>query len=246
MSADSPKPSQGQFPLTRWTMVRRAQGDDQEAAFRAMSSLCQSYWMPLYAFVRRSGKNPHDAEDLTQAFFARLLEKDHLATAGQEKGKLRSFLLIMLKRFMANEWEKAKAQKRGGDTNHVSIDQEIGEAQFRIEPSDNETPESAFDRHWAKTLLDGVLSTLRSEYEKSGRLETYDALKDSLSWRTGDSSYAAIAEQLHCSEGAVKAAIYRMRKRYRTLLEEAIADTVDDEGDIQDELQYLISVFQKR
>ena len=238
---NSSAPTGGMFPRTRWTMVRHAQGEDPKASFDALTSLCQTYWPPLYAFVRRSGKSAHDAEDLTQAFFARLLEKDHLSTAGEEKGKLRSFLLVMMKRFMANEWERAQAQKRGGGMSHVSIDQEYGEAQFKLEPADDDTPE----RDWAMTLLDTVLKALQAEYEKSGRLKTFDALKDSLSWRSGDTSYVDIAADLECTEGAVKAAVHRMRKRYRKLLEEAIADTVDDEAAVQEELQYLVNVFQR-
>ena len=233
------------FPRTRWTIVRHAQGEDPDASFDALTALCQTYWPPLYAFVRRTGASAHDAQDLTQAFFTRLLEKDHLATAGEEKGKLRSFLLVMMKRFMANEWERSQAQKRGGSVAHVSIDQEFGEAQFKLEPAHEDTPEHAFDRLWAMTLLDNVLKTLEAEYEKSGRLRTFEALKDSLSWRSGDTSYVEIAGQLECTEGAVKAAVHRMRKRYRKLLEEAIADTVDDEAAVQEELQYLVSVFQQ-
>ncbi|MFT4639339.1 MAG: RNA polymerase sigma factor (sigma-70 family) [Verrucomicrobiales bacterium] len=224
------------FLQTRWTIVRHAQGDDPDAAFDALAALCQTCWAPLYAFVRRSGKSPHDAEDLTQAFFARLLEKDHLATVGEEKGKLRSFLLVLMKRFMANDWERGQAQKRGGGVIHVSMDQEFGEAQFKLEPADDDTPERAFDRLWAMTLLDNVRRAMQSEYEKSGRLRTFEALKNSLSWRSGDTSYSEIAKELECSEGAVKAAVHRMRKRYRKLLEKAIADTVSDEEAVQEEL----------
>ncbi len=235
----------GQFPMTRWTIVRHAQGDNDTVAFEAMTSLCQTYWRPLYAFVRRSGKSPHDAEDLTQAFFARLLEKDHLATAGEEKGKLRSFLLVMLKRFMANEWERSQAQKRGGGTAHISIDQEIGEEHYKLEPPDEDTPETVFDRQWAMTLLDSVLDKLREEYTKSGRENVFEALKDSLSFRAGDTPYVDIAKELECSEGAVKAAVHRMRKRYRTLLESAIADTVESPDQVEAELKFLAGIFQR-
>lgn len=233
------------FPVTRWSMVRRAQDKEGAQSQRALSDLCQVYWSPLYSYIRRTGKSPHDAEDLTQAFFARLLEKDHLATAGQEKGKLRSFLLVMLKRFMCNEYERSQAAKRGGGREHISIDQELAEKRYQFEPPDEQTPEAIFDKHWALTLLDRVLETLRAEYEKAGRLETFEVLKDCLSWRSGENPYVDLAKQLDSTEGAIKAAVFRMRKRYRKILEEEIADTVAGQSEVDEELRHLMSVFQR-
>jgi RNA polymerase sigma-70 factor (ECF subfamily) len=208
-------------------------------AHAALARLCELYWYPLYAFVRRQGHAPHDAQDLTQEFFARLLEKGWLSAVRQQHGRFRSWLLASVKHFLANEWDWLKAEKRGGRAQIVSIDEVTAEGRYREEPADSETAERLFDRRWATTLLDRVLARLRAEFSADGKTAHFDALKETL---TGDSRpYTEIAEELGMSEGAVKVAVHRLRERYRNLIRTEVAETVAAPGEVDAELRHLLN-----
>jgi RNA polymerase sigma-70 factor (ECF subfamily) len=220
-------------------MVLNAGGDGSAQA-QALAKLCQGYWYPLYSFVRHRGYTAHDAQDLTQAFFVQLLEKRSLGQVKPEFGRFRTFLLASLKNFLANDWDRLNALKRGGGRTIVSLEQEMGESRYQLEPSHELTPERHFERQWALTLLDEVLVTLRDEYHTESKAELFEELKIVL---TGQSeSYADIAARLKRSEGAIKVAVHRMRQRYRELIRSRIAETVCD-GDIEDELRYLLAAL---
>jgi RNA polymerase sigma factor (sigma-70 family) len=221
-------------------MVVSAGRNGSPQAGQALAALCESYWFPLYAFVRRAGHTAEDAQDLTQEFFARLLAPDFLAKADRSKGKFRTFLLAALKHFLADQWDRARAQKRGGGKAVISFDSLDAETRYRLEPADDLTPERMFEKQWALSLLERVLSRLDAEMAANGKLELFEALKDTL---TGARpiGYAAIGTALAMSEGAVKVAAHRMRRRYRTLLREEIAQTVAGAEDIGDEIRYLLS-----
>jgi RNA polymerase sigma-70 factor (ECF subfamily) len=243
---DSPSaaPAGGpRFLTTHWSVVIRAGVDDTADAQAALSELCGVYWYPLYAFVRRLGRSPQDAEDLTQAFFARLLEKNYIAAADQEKGRFRTFLLVALKRFLANRWDREHAQKRGGFATVVSLDQGVAESRFEAEPAHDERPDMLFERQWAMTLLEQVLGRLQAEYAATDRAELFGHLRACLTKDEAALPYAEIGARLNLSEGAVKMAVQRLRVRYRELLREEIAKTVDSPDDIEDELRQLFAVF---
>lgn len=231
------------FVTTHWSVVLGAGCNDSLRARSALETLYRAYWYPLYAFVRRLGRSPADAEDLVQAFFAQCLEKNYLAAADRTKGRFRSFLLVALKRFLANEWDKARARKRGGGHTPLSLDALTPEERYAREPADNLSPDKLFERRWALTLLENVLSRLREEQAAAGRLAVFDALKDCLIPGGHGIAYAELGATLGLSEGAVKVAAHRLRQRYRELLEEEIAHTVSSPGEIQAERQYLISVL---
>lgn len=232
------------FTPTHWTVVLAAAGQaDSTRARDALERLCRNYWLPIYAFVRRQGNNPHDAQDLTQEFFARLLEKNYLAHADREKGRFRSFLLASVKHFLANEWDKAKAQKRGGGFTLISIDTALGESSLGSEPADILTAEKIFDRRWALALLEQVLRRLREEYTRDGKEKQFEQLKATLTETSRSLPYAEIATRLATSEGAVKVAVHRLRQRYRELLRAEIADTVAGVEDVDDEIRNLFSAL---
>jgi RNA polymerase sigma factor (sigma-70 family) len=232
----------GAFPPTRWTIVLAARSGGPEAA-AALSEICRAYWRPIYSFLRRQGNGPHDAEDLTQGFFASLLERESLATVDEAKGRLRSFLLVALKRFAANMYERSRAQRRGGGALHVPIDTEHAEEHYTAEPATNVTPEHLFERQWALTLLDSVLASLRESYARDGRARVFDALKDRLSTDGDPQSLAHVAESLGMTEAATKVAVFRMRQRYKRLLQEQIAQTVESPSEVNDEIAHLFKVF---
>jgi RNA polymerase sigma-70 factor (ECF subfamily) len=241
---DTPKPSAQQFAPTRWSVVlRAAKPDSSSQAREALASLCQAYWYPLYAYVRRLGHNPHDAQDLTQEFFARLLQKHYLAGIQREGGRFRSFLLAALKGFLANEWDRAHAQKRGGGRSAVSIDATAAETRFAEEPADELTPERIFERQWARALLAQVLARLRAEHVAAGKAELFEQLSASLSQPRGAVPYVEIAGRLGMTEGAVKMAVQRLRGRYRDLLRAEIAETVADAGEVEAEIRHLFAAF---
>lgn len=216
---------------------------DSNRAHDALARLCQTYWLPLYAYVRRVGCLREEAEDLTQEFFARLLAQNTVAKADPERGRFRSFLLASLKNFLANEWDKARAQKRGGRAQHFPLEFDTAETRI-IEPvAPGDTPDCAFDRQWALALLDVVLGKLRREYTDAGRDELFLGLKDTLAGGRAEIPYRDLGGRLGLSEGAVKVAAHRLRQRYRELLREEIANTVAGPAEAEEELRHLFSAL---
>ena len=246
MSSTTPTPpsaSDAWFVTTHWSVVLSAREKHSPQSAAALETLCRTYWYPLYAYLRRQGRSPHDAQDLTQGFFARLLQKDYLEAAAREKGKFRTFLLVALKRFTANEWDREHAQKRGGFAAVVSIDQELAESRFAAEPSHNVQPDVLFDRQWAMTLLDQALSRLQEEYVASGRAKLFEYLQSCLAREESALPYAEIAARLNLTEPAVKMAVHRLRARYRETLRAEIAHTVSSPEEVEDEIRQLFSSF---
>lgn len=231
------------FVTTHWSVVLSAQDKDSPRSTEALESLCRTYWYPLYAFVRRQGRGPHDAQDLTQGFFARLLEKGYLKSAACEKGKFRTFLLVSLKRYLTGEWERQHAQKRGGFAPIVSIDQELAESRFAAELAHRLQPDVLFDRQWAMTLIERVMARLQEEYFASGRAALFEQLRGCLVRDESAQPYAEIAARLHLTEAAIKMAIHRLRARYREILREEIADTVSAPEEVEEEIRHLFSTF---
>jgi RNA polymerase sigma-70 factor (ECF subfamily) len=231
------------FTTTHWSAVLQAGQGNSPGADAALSRLCQTYWYPLYVFVRRKGQNPEDAQDLVQGFFARLLEKNYLRGADPEKGKFRSFLIVALKRYMAKEWDRANRLKRGGGAKVLSLNEENTEFRYRAEPADALTPEKAYERHWAMTLLDQVLARLEAESAADGKAELFAELKGVLSGEKGFGSYEKIAEKLGMSQGAIRVAVHRLRQRYRELLRLEIANTVSSPEEIEEELRHVFAAL---
>ncbi len=236
---DSTPALAGQFAPTRWSVVLAAGRSDSTRAQAALEKLCRTYWPPIYAFVRRQGHSPHDAQDLTQAFFARLLEKNYLADVDRAKGKFRSFLLASLKHFLANEWDKAKAQKRGSGKVFIPIDAQSAETKFGVDPADTQSADKIFERRWALTLLEQVLQKLREEFVSAGKERLFGQLKPTLTEPSRTISYADIATRLGMSEGAVKVSAHRLRRRYRELIRAEIAETVSSQSEVEEELRNL-------
>jgi RNA polymerase sigma factor (sigma-70 family) len=233
----------GQFMTTRWSLVRRAGATGAETADIALRDLYQAYWYPLYSFIRRQGRSPHDAEDLTQGFFVRLLEKNFVAEARQDRGKFRSFLLTALKNFLANEWDRQHAQKRGGFQTSVEIDQAMAETRLSAELRTDLSPEGMFDRQWALLLLERTMCQLRNEYVESGRAKLFEHLGACLTMDASAGSYAKIAADLGLTEASIKQASYRLRARYREILRAEIGMTVVSPEKIDDELRFLFTCF---
>lgn len=231
------------FPVTRWSFISEAQGKG-EAAARALNELCTLYWPPVYAFVRRKGKSPADAEDITQGFFAELLARGSLDSVTEEKGRLRTFLLKAVTRHMINEQEKSGAIKRGGGMQPLSLDFERAESCYIAEPGHAITPELEFERQWALQLLDRALEEVRADAERNHREALFGDLKGMISLDTSMASYEEIAARHGLTEGAVKAAAHRLRQKFREVLRLAIAETVHSSDDIDDEIQHLFTVFQ--
>ena len=240
---DSIAPAAGNFAHTHWSVVVAARGSDSVHARAALEKLCQAYWPPIYAFVRRQGHGPHDAQDLTQEFFARLLEKNYLADVDRNKGRFRSFLLASLKHFLANEWDKAQAKKRGGGKIWIPIDVTTAETSCGFEPADNVTADKIYERRWALTLLDQVLRRLRQEYERDGKEKLFNQLKPTLTESSRTVGYAEIADRLGSTEGAIKVAVHRLRQRYRELLRAEIGETVATASEVDDELRNLFAAL---
>lgn len=219
-------------------MLAAGNRNNPSGSRRALDELIRTYWFPLYAYIRRQGRAAHQAEDLVQEFLTRLLEKKDLARVNRAKGKFRSFLLASLKHFLANEYDKGRALKRGGGAPVVALD---AEARYAIEPADDMTPERLFDRRWALAVLDQVLARLCQGYADAGKGPLFDALKDCLTPRREGLAYARIASRLGMTEGAVKVAVHRMRRRYRDLLRDEIAQTVDSPQQVEEEIAYLLN-----
>ncbi len=228
---------------THWSVVVNAGRGDSARAQEALRRLCQLYWPPLYAFVRRSGYSREDAQDLTQEFFARLLERNTVARADPARGRFRSFLLASLKKFLASEREKNRAQKRGGGAQIISLQLDTAETRCAWLAGSGDPPDRAFDRQWALALLDAVLGRLRQEYTEAGREELFLGLKDTLSGGRSEIPYRELGARLGMSEGAVKVAAHRLRQRYRELLREEIANTVSGPEQVEEELRQLFAAL---
>jgi len=241
-STDGSSPSP-LFVTTRWSVVLAAQNHTEPDSLKALETLCRAYWYPLYALVRRQGHSPHDAQDLTQEFFARLLQKDYLRAAAKEKGRLRTFLSVALKRFLANEWDRVRAQKRGGGVLLVSFDANLAEQRYQQEGADALSPDRIYERQWAMTLLEQALARLRAEYAGTGKEAEFEKLKNVLTAERGAIPYSELATALDASEGATRVAVHRLRKRFRELFRSTIADTVDDVAEVEDELRYVARVL---
>jgi DNA-directed RNA polymerase specialized sigma24 family protein len=231
------------FQSTHWSIILRAGRTDDPDARDALAFLCQRYWYPLYVFVRKKGIGPERAEDVTQGFFARLIEKQALEQAAPSRGRFRSFLLASLQNFLANEWDRAAAQKRGGGRRLLPMDVAAGESKLRFEPSHDLTPEKIFDRAWAVQLLELVVGRLRKEFADKGKAALFDALQSFLAGKHADASYDRAGADLGLSAAAVRQAAHRLRKRYRELLRAEVAETVGEEGEIDDEIRGLFEAL---
>src|SRR5579862_2411143 len=232
------------FPTTRWTLIVEAGDPQRKGARAALVSLCEGYWYPLYAYVRRRGYPADPAQDLTQEFFIRLLEGRYLDRADPEKGRFRAFLLTSMKFFLADEADRNRAQKRGGGS-VLPLEFSKGEDRYLREPAHDETPERIFERRWALSVLDRVLERLRDEFVHHGRPEHFERLKVFLLGQS-DAPYATLAREMNTSEGALKVAIHRLRKRYRELFRREIAYTVADPSEVESELRFLAAVLSKK
>lgn len=238
MNEDSAK----KFETTRWSMIVAAGGKGESSELRrnALEHICRTYWFPSYSYVRSRGYRREEAQDLTQEFFTRLLEKDHLDVADQERGRFRSFLLASLKNFLADEWDKAQAQKRGGGARHQSLDIETAETLLAESAQRPLTPDQIFDLHWAKTTLANALHRVEAMYKDSNKEHYFKTLRPLLENRGPRGSYADVAEELGISAGAVKVAVHRLRKQFRESLELEIAETLMNGAELPEELKYLI------
>ncbi|HEY9174251.1 MAG TPA: sigma factor [Verrucomicrobiae bacterium] len=231
------------FATTHWTVVLAAGRRATPQSDHALEELCRTYWFPLYAYVRRRGHSKEDAEDLTQAFFARFLEKNYLEGLSAERGRFRAFLLASLKHFLANEWDKSQRQKRGGKAAHLALDWQTADTQFQVAATAEASPDRAFDREWAVALLAKVIERLRVECEAEGRGGLFNELKVFLAAGKGALSHAAAGQALGLDEGAVRVAVHRLRKRYRQLLRDEIAQTLADPAQVDEEMRALFGAF---
>ncbi len=236
-------PGDGRFATTHWSVVLSAARPESAHYQQALESLCRTYWFPLYAYLRRHGYDTHQAEDHTQAFLASLLEKHGLRLAEPKRGKFRSFLLAALKHFIANERARAGARKRGGGLKALSLDCENAEAQYALEPRDELSPEKLYERSWAMTVLDRAMTRLQAEAAGAKKQEQFDCLKTYLTASEDAAAYREAAVKLGTTEGAVKVAVHRLRKRYRELLRDEIAQTVASQGEIDEEIRHLFDAL---
>lgn len=231
------------FATTHWSVVLAAGGPSTPDSQQALAVLCATYWYPLYAYLRRRGHDADAAQDLTQGFFTRVLEKDAFACASRDRGRFRSFLLASLEHYVSNERDYARALKRGGPRPPLPLEIETAEGRYCLEPRDETTPERIFDRRWAVTLLERVLTRLRGEFRNTGKEAVFERLRGALAGEGLSESYAEAGRAIGMSEGAVKVAVHRMRRRFRELLEEEIAQTVASPDEIQSEIRYLIGAI---
>lgn len=232
-----------QFSTTHWSLVVQAGDKGHPEAARALEALCRRYWFPLYAFVRREGHGDHDAQDLTQAFFTRFLEKDYLREVDQGRGKFRSFLLASLRHFLSNARDHANAAKRGGGRPVLALDFSQAEDRYAHEPTSHWTAEKLYHRRWALAALQAVLTRLRGEWDARGRREFSAAVEDWITGGTPARTHAQVAADFNMTEGAVKNAVHRLRRRYRELLREEIAQTVAHPGEVDEEIQELFAAL---
>lgn len=238
----SPPDSADIFATTHWSVVLAAGPADNEKSLDALQKLCETYWRPVYVFVRRKGFSPDDSEELTQEYFAQLLKSHSFRYLDREKGKFRAFLLASVKNFLANEWDRRTAKKRGSGRTILSLDQASGEAWFRA--VDSESPDLLFERRWALTLLESVMKQLQDEFSRRGQAPLFEALKPALSGDGQRESHSVVGERLGMTEGAVKVAIHRLRQKYRAFLRAEIGRTVASPGEIEEEIRYLFQLFQ--
>lgn len=243
MNSETSSAPRDVFVTTRWTMVLSAGRKSSPHSDRALAELCQAYWYPLYAFVRRQGKTKEDAEDLVQAFFVGFLAQNYLEGLAAERGKFRSFLLAALKHFLANEWDRAKAQKRGAGAEHLSLNWQDVNDRFHLDPPDPTNPERLFDREWALALLDRVIGRLAEECARDGKAELFTQAKGFLTVGSAAIPYAAAAKALSLDEGALRVAVHRLRKRYRELLRDEIAQTLAEPRQVDEELRSLLAAL---
>ena len=239
-SSDSRRAGRRSFATTHWSLVLAAGHGSRPDAGAALATLCEAYWYPLYYYVRRCGYRAEEAQDLTQEFFAKLLEKGSLKVADPDRGRFRSFLLASLTHFLANEWRRASARKRGGGKPAISLDAESAETRYRREPAHDLTPEKAYERRWALLLLEKALSKLRDEYAASGKSKVFARLSGFLAGRE-HVLYEKAARELDMTEGAVKVAVHRLRRRCRAILRAEVAQTVADPADVDEELRHLMA-----
>src|SRR5262245_8403670 len=241
-STDSTLAGSADFRTTHWSVVLTAGHQNSPASSQALAKLCSTYWYPLYAYVRRRGHDAHQAEDLTQEFFARLLQRNFLQNVAPDKGRFRSFLLASLKNFLANEWDRAQTQKRCGGVAPIPFEQISAESRYQLEPIDSATPEILYERRWAVTLIEQVMTRLRQEYARNEKDDLFDELKVLLSGEGKSMKYAELAQKHNSSESAVKMAVLRLRRRYVELLRLEIAHTVSTPEEVEEELRHLIAV----
>ena len=231
------------FATTHWTVVLAAGQRHTPQSDTALEQLCKTYWFPLYAYVRRRGHTKEDAEDLTQAFFARFLAKNYLAGLSAERGRFRAFLLAALKNYLANEWDKAQRLKRGGGQVALSLDWETADTKFQVAATGEPNPEEAFDREWALALLARVIERLQAECVADGKAKLFEQLKVFLAAGKGETAQSEVAKALGMEEGAVRVAVHRLRKRYRQLLRDEIANTLSEPAMVDEELRALFGAF---
>jgi RNA polymerase sigma factor (sigma-70 family) len=232
------------FPHTRWSVVLAARKETSAQSAAALETICKAYWYPLYAYVRRSGQSPHDAQDLTQEFFSRLLEKRWLDTADREKGRLRTFLIVVLKKFMISEWRRVSTQRRGGGQLHLQMDTVFAESRYAADVTSQLPPDESFDRQWAITLHDLTLERLENEF--GAKPNEFEALKDSLMAARGGIDYAEVGSRMGASEGAARVAVHRLRKRFREIYREEISQTLSEAADVDAELLHLARALARR
>jgi len=233
-----------EFATTQWSVVLAARDGSDTEARAALESLCNAYWYPLYAYARGHGHDPESARDLTQAFFAELLEKDLLQAIDQSKGRFRSFLLASLKNFLSHERDKAQALKRGGGTQTVSMDADDAEGRFKNEPVEALTPDQIFERRWGLTVMERAMGRLETETNSSAeRPDQFERLKPYLTGSEPHIPYKDVSTEMGISEGAVKTAVHRMRQSYGRILRQEIADTISNPGELDDELRHLLTVI---
>jgi RNA polymerase sigma-70 factor (ECF subfamily) len=232
------------FETTSWSLILQATAESSTVAKEGMARLLETYWPPVYAFIRYKGHSAVEAEDLTQGYFARFLEKEYLADFRPEAGRFRTFLRASVAHFLANEWDRAKAHKRGGGRVSLSIDAATAEERLRLEPVDRLTPETLFERQWAATVLGRCLETLRQEHSGEGR-DRFELLKPFLAGDGGDGSYTSVAQELGLSESAVRVAVHRLRRRFCAVLREEVGRTVRSPADVDAEIRWLIEAVRE-
>ena len=242
-SAQTPPADRAEFTTTHWSVVLTAGQGGSPASEQALERLCRGYWYPLYAYTRRRGYDAHQAQDLVQEFFARFLARNYLHGLSAERGKFRSFLLASLNHFLANEWDRAKALKRGGGRNFISLDDEDAEERYGRDAATTLTPDRIFERRWALAVLEHALERLQEEFVGTGRQAQFERLKGFLEGEVARGDYDRAAAELKVSPGAVAMAVQRLRRRYRELVHDEIAQTVAAPGEIEEEMKHLIAVL---